>query len=238
MIFPIIIDLETTGADSSVDSICQMAAVMSDFSGEESRSITMLSMYCNPGMPISPGAQEIHGISDETVRWSVPATWGLRHLDLTLKELSKAGQVVLCGQNHIKFDIPIMDRLLPEAGFTEYPSIDTYTIALRNFPNMPHRLGEFYAWYCEKEAINAHDAAADCHMVAGILGKYLNESGTDLISLAEELKEPKALETMPWGKYKGLLMKDVPMSYLKWCRTNWTDTHPDVDAAICAALGC
>jgi len=239
MIYPITIDLETTDTDTDTASICQMAAVMSDFSGEEPRSVTLLSMYCNPGVPISKGAQEIHGISDEDVMWATPAIWGLRHLDMTLKALEKTGQVVICGQNHERFDIPVMKRMLPEAGFELYPSIDTYTIALREFPSMPHTLGEFYEWYCEKPAIDAHDAAADCHMVAAILGKYLNtHKGGDILELAEELKEAHVLYTMPFGKHKGLPMKDVPSGYLRWCRANWTDSHKDLDATICAVLGC
>lgn len=28
---------------------------------------------------------------------------------------------------------------------------------------------------------------------------------------------------MPWGKYKGWFLKDVPTDYLKWCVTKYTD---------------
>lgn len=28
---------------------------------------------------------------------------------------------------------------------------------------------------------------------------------------------------MPWGKYKGYYLKDVPDSYLKWAAINWQD---------------
>ena len=239
MIYPVTIDLETTGTDTDTDSICQMAAVMSDFSGDEPRSITLLSMLTNPGIPISQGAQEIHGISDEDVVWATPAVWALRHLDLTLRELSKTGVVVICGQNHERFDIPVMRRMLPEAKFEQYPSIDTYTIALREFPSMPHKLSELYEWYCEKEAINSHSADVDCHMVARVLGKYLKENTDgDLLKLAAELKEPKVLEVMPFGRHKGVAMSEVPIGYLNWCRTNWTDSHKDLDATICSVLGC
>lgn len=28
---------------------------------------------------------------------------------------------------------------------------------------------------------------------------------------------------MPWGKYKGYFLKDVPTDYLKWCVKEYTD---------------
>jgi len=29
---------------------------------------------------------------------------------------------------------------------------------------------------------------------------------------------------MPYGKYRGYFMKDVPIDYLKWCVMNYTDS--------------
>lgn len=28
---------------------------------------------------------------------------------------------------------------------------------------------------------------------------------------------------MPWGKYKGRYIKDLPDDYIKWCIINWND---------------
>jgi len=28
---------------------------------------------------------------------------------------------------------------------------------------------------------------------------------------------------LPWGKYKGYFLKDIPTDYLKWAVMNWTD---------------
>jgi DNA polymerase-3 subunit epsilon len=234
---PVVIDLETTGIDLETDSIVQIAAVMVDL--ENQRAVTLMSNYCNPGRPIDAEATEVHGIKDVDVVWAVPAAWALIHLKMILDSLEAAGNdIVICGQNHERFDIPIMRRILPSAGFETYLSVDTYTIALREHPAMPHQLGEFFSWYCEKEAINAHDAAADCHMVAAILMKYLNERGISIIDLATELEEPKVLTHFPFGKHKGMAMDKLPHSYLKWCRGNFHDTHKDVEATICDALGC
>jgi uncharacterized protein (DUF3820 family) len=32
-----------------------------------------------------------------------------------------------------------------------------------------------------------------------------------------------AYTKMPWGKYKGIFIKDIPDDYLKWAVLNWTD---------------
>lgn len=236
-LIPIVIDTETTGTDLDKISICQLAAVMMDI--DSGRSITLMSNYCNPGRPIEPGATEVHGIKDEDVVWAVPAEWALSHLKLVLDSLENAGNdIILCGQNHERFDIPLMDRILPSAGFNTYYSVDTYTIALREHPSMPHKLGDFYEWYIEKEPINAHDAAADCHMVAEILMKYLKDHQVSILDLAMALEEAKVLDTMVFGKYKGVPVKDVPRSYWDWCRKSFTEVHKDVEATICDVIGC
>jgi DNA polymerase III epsilon subunit-like protein len=236
-LIPIVIDLETTGIDLDHDSIVQLAAVMIDL--DTGRPITLLSMYCNPGRPIDPGAAEVHGIKDEDVQWATPAQWALSHLKLALDKLEEGGNtVVICGQNHERFDIPMMDRILPSAHFNEYLSVDTYTIALREWPEMPHKLGELYEWYVEKTAINAHDAAADCYMVAEILLKYMGEHDREIITLANELEQPHVLDKFPFGKHKGMPVDKIPSGYLNWCRVNFTEVHKDVEATICDALEC
>ena len=32
-----------------------------------------------------------------------------------------------------------------------------------------------------------------------------------------------AYTKMPWGKYKGIFIKDIPVDYLKWAVMNWSD---------------
>jgi DNA polymerase III epsilon subunit-like protein len=238
-LIPVIIDLETTGINIDHDSIVQMAAVMLTFVDGEPQPITLISTYCNPGRPIEAEASEVHGIKDEDLVYSVPAVWALQQLKLVLNALEgEDNTVILCGQNSERFDIPMMDVLLPAARFGSYLSIDTYTIAIRNFPEMPHKLGEFYSWYLEKETLSAHDAAADCVMCAEILAKYLKERGVDLLTLANELEQPMVLERYPFGKMKGRLVSEIPRGYLNWCRTNFTEVHRDIEATICSALGC
>ena len=232
----VVIDLETTGISMDHDNIVQMAAVLLDLKAE--RAITLLSMYTNPGMEISEGAQEVHGISAEDVRWATPAVWALQHLKLTLDKLEEQGDVILVGHNHERFDIPMMHRILPSAGFNEYLTVDSYVAAMRKWPEMPHKLSEVFSWYCEKDPEGAHDASWDCHMVAEILMKYLKEEGIDIMQLVKEQEQPRVLDVWPFGKMKGVKVSDIPNSYLSWCRQNFTETSKDIEATICDALQC
>jgi DNA polymerase-3 subunit epsilon len=238
-ILPVVIDTETTGVDLDNDSICQVAAVLiHPHAGPNTQAVTLFSTYCNPGKPIPAEATAIHGVTDADVRWSMPAEWALMHLKMVLDKLEESGDVVLCGQNHERFDVPLMDRILPSAGFNQYLSLDSYTIAIREFPEMQHKLGEFYEWYCEKQPIDAHDAAADCHMVAAILHKYVNEMKSDYVTLAQEQEQARVLDVFPFGKYKGMKTKDISKSYFNWCRVNFTEVHKDIEETICSVLEC
>ena len=38
-----------------------------------------------------------------------------------------------------------------------------------------------------------------------------------------EYYQEYACTRMPWGKYKGYYLKDVPENYLTWAATNWID---------------
>jgi hypothetical protein len=39
----------------------------------------------------------------------------------------------------------------------------------------------------------------------------------------KEYYKEYAYTRMPWGKFKGFYLKDIPDSYLKWAEVNWQD---------------
>lgn len=59
------IDLESTGVDSEKDSICQIAAFISDMN--LNRITEVETTLVNPGVPIPASATEVHGITNEMV---------------------------------------------------------------------------------------------------------------------------------------------------------------------------
>jgi exodeoxyribonuclease X len=242
----VIIDTETSGIDITKDDVIQVAGVLADVN--TGKATTLMLSYCRPLVPIAADAQAIHGISEETVAYAPPSRWALRTLGMLLQEVSESRQVVLVGHNSERFDIPLMDRICPEGLFTVYPHIDTYTLALRMFPDAykkfenaqeykPHKLERLYEWYAGGKAVNAHDAAADCHMAAAVLGMMLQDLGMTLGEAAEYCRLAKPLTCMPYGKHGGTPWNQVPKGYLSYARRNWSDTHKDVWLSIMMAIG-
>jgi DNA polymerase-3 subunit epsilon len=234
----VIVDTETTGVDVNTDSIIQLGAVLARVSQEEVQTQIIYNAYCKPTCEIAAGASEVHGIYDKDLVWHPPVSWALYTLGLMLKELSLSSEVILCGHNLERYDIPLMHRQAPNAGFHDYKTIDTYNAGLRMFPLMPLKLSEFFEWYIEETAINAHDAVADCMMCAKLLHKIMVEKDMDEHELSDYLAEAHPFEVMPWGKYKGLPVEEVPISYWQWAQRNWDNTPKDMDATMCKILEC
>ena len=244
---PIQFDLETTGVDINTANIVQLAAVVGgqhpDLGSCDPKTIMM--EYANPGSPIDPGASEVHGITDDMVKDCPPQEQVVQQFYDLLEEYEKDYTVILSGHNVERYDIPIIKRILPEA-FDKFDSCDTYTYAMRTYPDREHKLGLLFNWLvkadlseaeAEKLLAGAHDADADCHMCAHILTKFLNDSGQNLEQFTETQIDPQILALWPWGKYKGTPIDAVPKSYINWCRKNYHDVHKDIEATIVYLLG-
>lgn len=241
MIHLVFFDTETTGLDLSKDAIVQFGALQCTYdedTGELSPATVLMNTLCNPGREISEGAAEVHGITAEDVAWAPPDKQVLYQFSTVLRQMAKHNPVVLVGHNIERFDTPLIMERWPSGLFNlNYSSIDTYTIALREWPAMPHKLEELYNWYVEGSPVKAHDAAADCYMVYKFLEKYLKEGKYNLEQLVDWLEEPVRLPVYPFGKHKGVPIEDVPSSYLRWCASNFTEVHKDVEYTICDVLG-
>lgn len=231
--FPIVIDTETTGVNTNKDGIIQLAAVLTSPKEDgTTKSKTLMSTFCNCGLPIPPDATAIHGFTDETVRWSPPEEWALRQLRMVLDSMAEHGEVYLVGHNSERFDVPLMDTRFKAGIFSDFKQIDTLTAAWRLFPDKAQKLGELFEWYIGKPAVNAHDAAADCYMCAEILAKMMKENELSLSEFSEWTMNPQVWDFMPFGKHKGQEMSTVPKSYLRWCKANFEDPHPDMEATF------
>ena len=234
---PVIFDLETTGTDVREANVVQIAAVTAVFQPDgKAKASTLFSSMVNPGMPIPKEASEIHGITDEEVKWSPSQRRALETFSVILQNLSLDYNVILAGQNIERYDVPIIKRIMP-GRFDIYPTLDTYTAAIRMFPDREHKLGPWYEWYTGYKEVNAHDAAADCHMCAHIIGRLLVDTGKSLSELVDWMYEPQMLTHMPFGKYKGQEIKKVPKSYWAWVAQNFHEPHKDVELTTCSVLG-
>ncbi len=159
-------DLETTGVNVAKDRIVEIA-ILKIFPNGNKESKTWL---VNPEMIIPDEVIAVHGISNEKVA-----------NEPTFKELSKEIYNMikdsdLGGFNSDRFDIPLLaeEMLRAEVDFDmkNTVSIDVQTI----FHKMEKRtLGAAYKFYCGKELVDAHSAAADTNATYEVLLSQLDK---------------------------------------------------------------
>ncbi|MER5889726.1 3'-5' exonuclease [Streptomyces sp. NPDC001941] len=101
-------DTETTGVDVENDRIVSAALVVQDTAGGRARTVRWL---VNPGVPVPPGATEVHGLTDDHLqrngRWPAPV---MEEIARALGEQCAAGRPLVV--MNAPFDLTILDREL------------------------------------------------------------------------------------------------------------------------------
>jgi DNA polymerase-3 subunit epsilon len=222
----VILDLETTGVSIATDRIVEISALKVLPGGAED----WLTMRLNPGIPISPEATRIHGISDADVA-NAP-----HFKDVAKRIASFLEGCDLAGFNSMKFDIPILCEEFLRVNFDFNPAKHRYVDVQVIFHKKEQRtLGAAYRFYCNRELENAHSAQADAAATYEILKAQLDRY-PDLENDIEKLSSFSAFnnnadlagrivlneqgkEIFNFGKHKGkaveLVFKEEP-SYYSW----------------------
>lgn len=101
-------DTETTGVDVEEDRIVSAAVVVQDMTGGRPRVTRWL---VNPGVPVPPGATEVHGLTDEHLqrngRWPAPV---MEEIARALAEQCGAARPLVV--MNAPFDLTLLDREL------------------------------------------------------------------------------------------------------------------------------
>jgi DNA polymerase III epsilon subunit family exonuclease len=129
-------DLETTGLMAETDRIVEVGAVRFDASGREMGRFERL---INPGRPMSPAAQKVHGLSDADLADAEPARTVLPEFLAFLGDPSSATLLA----HNASFDAGFLGRELGRLGLPLPPFavVDTLALARRKLPDLyDHRL--------------------------------------------------------------------------------------------------
>ncbi|AAD18554.1 exonuclease, DNA polymerase III, epsilon subunit family [Chlamydia pneumoniae LPCoLN] len=218
-------DTETTGTQIERDRIIEIAAY---------NSVTDESFltYVNPEIPIPDEASKIHGITTDAVL-SAPkfpeAYEGFRKF---------CGEdSILVAHNNDGFDFPLLGKECRRHSLEPLTNrtIDSLKWAQKYRPDLPKHnlqyLRQVYG-FAENQAHRALDDVVILHKVfTSLIGDLPPQQVLDLL---QQSYHPKVFK-MPFGKYKGQPLVDIPKSYFEWLENQGALDKPenkDIKAAI------
>ncbi len=201
-------DTETTGVHFETDFIIELAAY------DPVRNQTFEQLI-KPDIPIPPSATAIHHITDEMVQ-DKPS---FKEIATQFADFC-SGDVVLIAHNNDRFDKLFIEQEFARGG-VEVPDwnyLDSLKWARRYRPDLPrHSLQHLREVYGFAEN-NAHRALDDV-----IILQQVFEAMIDDLSIEEAyslINQERAIQTMPFGKYKGKPLQQVPGDYIAWLFKN------------------
>lgn len=201
------LDLEFTGLDIEKDRIVEIAAVQFTVNEVLAEYQTLVDPEC----PISEVSMQIHRITEEMVK-------GKPKIGDVLPDLLKfVGSKTLVGHG-VDFDAKWLDiaakRCQIPCNITGNQFLDTLRLA-RLYGQSPVNSLEFLREHFNIEFETSHRAMSDV-MVNVEVFKKLIYGYKKTEELFEALSRPIQLKTMPLGKHKGRLFKEIPIEYLLW----------------------
>ncbi len=215
-------ELETTGVNIATDRIVEIS-IIKIFPDGTRQTYTK---RVNPTIPISPGATEVHGITNEDVA-DAPTFAEIAPEVYTIFEGSD-----MAGFNIIRFDLPLLVEEMLRAGAPSFPSVDTkFVDAMSIFHHFERRdLTAALKYYCNKDLENAHSAEADTIATAEILSAQVEKYGLSSIDELQEIsnrgkeiidyagkftRNENGDIVFAFGKHQGEKLTDK-LSYVDW----------------------
>lgn len=201
------LDCETTGLKPKEDKIIEVAVATFTVSG----IVDQYESLINPGCPIPAESIAIHHITDLMVAEQPTIA------SVLPKVLELLGPHIIIGHG-ISFDIELVANAADRAGIkhslAKNKTLDTLRMA-RLYGKSPTNSLEQLRKHFSIEPEGAHRAMSD---VAVNIGVFLNliKDYKNLDQLYAILEKPIQMQIMPLGKYKGRLVKEIPIDYLQW----------------------
>jgi DNA polymerase-3 subunit epsilon len=223
------LDIETTGKAKAYDQVVQVAY---GWENEDGELVEEESILVRPSVPISRGAFETHGISDDMVANSPTFAQAASELADRIKKAE-----MIATYNGNRFDIPILDAEFKRAGMSVELSSKLPLDALRLLQVMnPRDLSTMHEKYVGETLEGAHDALADIrgtHALYRSMKSAFDLDATPDHQIAHSLKglnitvdgkltwdewDPDVI-ILNYGKYSGRPMEWVienDPGYLRW----------------------
>jgi DNA polymerase-3 subunit epsilon len=239
----VIFDLETTGLDPKVDRIVEFSFLKLRPDGSREH----VTFRVNPGMPISPEATAKHGITDADVAELPQFNEYAQRIVRFLKDCD------LCGFNIRSYDLKLLVAELARCNILLELAGRRLIDAKSIYHNRePRSLEAAVRFYCNRDHIGAHGAAADVLATLDVLESQLDryDLPRNIAELHELFAPPGSMDLegkfrkkedgevyFTFGKYKdqklAAVRRDKP-DYLEWMLGQ--DFFDDTKAVIRMAL--
>lgn len=202
-----VIDFETTGLpEDQVKGICEIGwtDVTDDWLTHGPRSL-----FVNPGHPIPPTTRAVHHISDADVAGAITPDAACA----ILMQGMEPGDVFAA--HNAKFERAFF-------GGGQHEWICTLQCAKHIFPNAPGHSNQVLRYWMNVDddgldpaaAMPPHRAGPDTLVTAFILRRLI--FATSVAKLVELTSAPVVLQTITFGKHRGMRWADLPRDYLQW----------------------
>ncbi len=203
----ICIDCEATGLDADKDRIIEIAIVK--FRGET--ILESAEWLVNPECEIPETSIAIHNITPDMVK-DAP-----KESEILAEVLRIAGNHIVVGHG-ISFDIALVVNAAKRSGIhctlQHNRTIDTLRMARLYGESKTNSLNNLRQHF-NVTAEGAHRAMSDVIVNIEVF-RHLARSFRTSEEIMRRLEKPIMMKTMPLGKYKGRLMKEVPLEFLYW----------------------
>ncbi len=201
-------DTETTGLFAGRDRIIEIAAL-------DTETGKTFETLVNPEIPISQESIDICQITNEMVAEAPTfAKAGKDFLEFIGKDS------VLIAHNNDAFDLPFLKAEYQRVGIDlpELTTIDSLKWARKYRPDLPKHALQYLREIYQITENQAHRALNDVVILKQVFLNMIDD--LDIETVISLLKEKPKASRMPFGKYKGHLLKDLPRSYISWMGEN------------------
>jgi len=218
----VIYDLETTGLKYNKDKIVEISFYLYPRSLDDyARYNTILF---NPEMNIPQESTNIHKITNDMVKNKKTFKDSIQDIEDVLLDKSNNKPIYLVSHNNYEFDelfirkeYERINREIPK----QFVFIDSLPLVRMIYPNSKnHKLTPTLKEYLDIEVDDklAHSAEGDIAVLISIWDKLKDiKQENELIQLSLKSKENLITsEYMNFGKYKKVLVKDIPEDYINW----------------------
>jgi len=201
-------DTETTGVRPDKDRIIEIAAYDPDRDAK-------FVQFVNPGCPIPVESTQITGITDEMV-CNAPnfEVIGRNFIEFC------GPDAILIAHNNERFDKPFLEAEGARSNlvFPSWRYLDTLKWSRKYRSDLPSHALQSLREALGFEANQAHRALDDVIMLHKIFSTMIDDLSMETVF--ELLSQQTDVNRMPFGKYQGRMLSEVPPDYFAWLKNS------------------